>query len=441
MARSLQERLAALQKSVGRADTGGTPLPPQPPFAERASAADTHPAEEHPLVPLGFQPSARAGGGCWVRVLRYDLLTVHGNVRFGDILSTELDALCRAVRQPCANAAHLRFYDTETTGLGTGAGTIPFLHALARIEGDELVLYQYFLEDYGAEAALLEELLSEHLTEGAQIVSFNGKSFDWPLLKNRMTMYRMPHPELGQIDLLYPSRRLWKAHLERVTLSAVEEAVLGLVRTDDLPGKEAPSRYFEYAVRRDAQLLAPVFEHNATDVCSLVALTVTLAAILSGHHPVERSSEHLAIGRYYDEWQEYDLAAKCFVAALGCPDADWKTHWLYSLHLKRRHLWAEATQVWEHMVHTYTWSVQPAVELAKHYEHSLRDYARAEHWTTVALERAVVQSRILSRGQSRIASHGEPGNIESSDPVVASLRHRLQRVQRKARGQGATLAR
>ncbi len=441
MARSLHERLAALQKSVGRADTGGNPTPPQPPVGGYASTDEIHQAEEHPLVPLGFQPCGRASVGCWVRVLRYDLLTVHGNVRFGDILSAKLDVLCRAVRQPCAEVENLRFYDTETTGLGTGAGTIPFLHALARIEGDELVLYQYFLEDYGGEAALLEELLSKHLTEGAQIVSFNGKSFDWPLLKNRITMYRMRQPELGQIDLLYPSRRLWRARLERVTLSAVEEAVLGLVRTDDLPGKEAPGRYFEYSVRRDAQLLAPVFEHNATDVCSLVGLTVTLAAILAGDLPVERSSEHLAIGRYYDEWQEYDLAAKCFVAALACPDADWKSHWLYSLHLKRRQLWAEATHVWEHMAKVYSWSVQPAVELAKYYEHHVRDYTLAEHWTIVALERAVVQSRILYRGNARGASPGGPGSVESLDPVVASLRHRLQRVQRKARGQDATLAR
>ncbi|CAM3976868.1 ribonuclease H-like domain-containing protein [Alicyclobacillus pomorum] len=439
MARSLKERLAALQKSVGRPDVEGTPTPPQPPVREDAFAAEVPPAEEHPLVPLGFQPCGGAGAGCWVRVLRYDLLTVHGNVRFGDILSAKLDVLCRAVRQPCAEAENLRFYDTETTGLGTGAGTIPFLHAVARIEGDELVLYQYFLEDYGGEAALLEELSSKHFTEGVQIVSFNGKSFDWPLLKNRMTMYRMRQPELGQIDLLYPSRRLWKARLERVTLGAVEEAVLGLVRTDDLPGKEAPGRYFEYAVRRDAELLAPVFEHNATDVCSLVGLTVTLAAILAGDLPVERSSEHVAIGRYYDEWQEYDLAAKCFVAALQCPDADWKSHWLYSLHLKRRQLWAEATRVWEHMAHAYSWSVQPAVELAKYYEHRQRDYALAEHWTAVALERAVVQSRIVYRGGVSVSP--DLGSEASVHPVVASLRHRLQRVQRKAHRQGATLAR
>ncbi len=118
MARSLKERLAALQKSVGRPDVEGTPTtPPQPPVREDASAAEVPPAEEHPLVPLGFQPCGGSRAGCWVRVLRYDLLTVHGNVRFGDILSAKLDVLCRAVRQPCAEAENLRFYDTETTGL------------------------------------------------------------------------------------------------------------------------------------------------------------------------------------------------------------------------------------------------------------------------------------------------------------------------------------
>jgi uncharacterized protein YprB with RNaseH-like and TPR domain len=458
MARSLLERLQALEQSVGRRRALDEVAPP-PPDGERAEAAESSgsgqppgfgeaagsarslgfagfpgteraPESEEPLLALGFQRIERDGTHCWVRVLRYDLLTVHGPARFGDLLTTDLHALFRAVREQVVDAENLRFYDTETTGLGTGAGTIPFLHAVGQFEGDEFAVYQYFLSDYGEEAAMLVQMVAAHFADGGAVVTFNGKSFDWPLLKNRLRLYRQPVPEISHLDLVYPSRRLWKRNLERVSLGAVEQHILGLERVDDLPGREAPNRYFAYVESRDADLIAPVLDHNATDVCSLVVLAHVLAETLNGRRSREWAGERLAVGRYYDEWQEFDLAEQCYVTALECPDAHWREHWLYSLYLKRRERWEQAVQVWEDMDGRFAWSVQPAVELAKYYEHRVRDLAAARRWTEHALERAQEQQYLRRR-----LAVDQRDDESDDDPVVVALQHRLNRILRKS-GQG-----
>ncbi len=427
MARSLLERLQALEQSVGRRSLPDEPAPSAPP----PSPLDDERSElEEPLSKLGFQRIEQNGSQCWVRVLRYDLLTVHGPARFGDLLHAELHALFKAAREQVADAHRLRFYDTETTGLGTGAGTIPFLHAVGQFEGDEFAVYQYFLSDYGEEAALLEKMVSSHFPDNAVVVTFNGKSFDWPLLKNRLRLYRQPVPELPHVDLLYPSRRLWKRNLERVSLGSVEQHILGLERVDDLPGKEAPNRYFAYVENRDADLIAPVLDHNATDVCSLVVLANVLAETLNGERSQAWAGERLAVGRYYDEWQEYDLAEQCYVMALECPDAHWREHWLYSLYLKRRERWEEALQVWEEMAERFAWSVQPAVELAKYYEHRARDLAAARRWVEYALDRAREQEYLRRRIAVGRGREGAESNL-----VVEALQHRLSRILRKS-GEG-----
>ncbi|GMA50236.1 hypothetical protein GCM10025857_15930 [Alicyclobacillus contaminans] len=449
MGRSLSERLAALHQSVGRQEPrpGGEASGREKPELEMEPLkSERHPhsgmtvsaeADAHPLLELGFQPVLPAGVKwdgtpcAWLRELRYDLLTRHGQGRFSDLLHVPLDALFRAGRVQPATVEALRFYDTETTGLGTGAGTIPFLHTVGRVDGDELVLRQYFLEDYGSEPQLLQALWQNEFTDGTVMVTFNGKSFDWTLLKNRMAMYRQAVPDIPQLDLLHPSRRLWKSQLERITLRTVEESVLGLVRTDDVPGREAPDRYFAYFDTRDVQGLVPVFDHNGTDVCSLIPLTAMLAGVLAGTVPVTSAQVQTAVGRYYDEWQEYDLAAACFVSALNCPDADWRSYWLYSMHLKRRRRWEEAAEIWEKLVHLYSWTVPPAVELAKYAEHRLRDYDMARRWTECALERSLLALRAgLFDGNGRSAASEEQG--ATHHPVVMALRHRLQRVMRKA---------
>lgn len=428
MPRSLSERLAALERTV-RHTSGPATNAGLAEGCEDSSAKDNEAnsvrdkAQESRLTrmlsglqQLGF--ASFAEHGYFVRVLRYDSLTLHGVRRFADVLEVDLHRLTHATKL-AGLPKHLVFYDTETTGLGTGAGTFPFLHAIGQFEDDEFLVYQYFLTDYGAEGMMLERIRDDHFSlPDTAVVSFNGKSFDWPLFKNRLVLHRRtlltePH----QLDLLHPSRRLWKKSLERVNLTTLESHVLGLIRTDDLPGKEAPARYFAYLDERRHQLVEPVFEHNAADVCSLASLTTVIADTLNGELSVARASEYIALGRWFDEWREHEQAERCLVAATLCVDADWLAFWLYSLHHKRFGDWQKAVETWKEMGVRYSWSVLPFVELAKYAEHRERDYAQAEVLTCEAIKRVKQAQRI-------------PGGEDKN--VLAALRHRLERIRRKS---------
>lgn len=428
MARSLSERLAGLQRSAGRSDAAEVARVAESPLRaaqatrgavdgddELAGGRPLGSAAHAGLTRLGFTPFAEFG--YWVRVLRYDLLTVHGTRRFVDAIEADWTRLAKAAKVPFV-PQNLVFYDTETTGLGTGAGTFPFLHAVGQFEDDEFVLYQYFLTDYGAEGRMLQVLRDQHLSANQlAVVSFNGKSFDWPLLKSRLVMHRERLvQEPGQVDLLHPSRRLWSKTLQRVSLASVEGHVLGVVRNGDLPGKEAPARYFAYLEHANVDLLEPVFHHNATDVCSLVSLAVVIADTLNGKMEIERSSEYVALGRWFREWQEHEQAHHCLAAATTCEDADWTAFWLHSLERKRVGAWEEAVQTWKEMALRYPWTVPPLVELAKYLEHRQRNLGEAQKWTLEALRRTHLVDRVSDVGVQQ---------------VTAALRYRLNRIQRK----------
>lgn len=421
MNRSLKERLRSLEQSVAR-----TPPPPTPPSAPD-NAEGPAATEHHALKDLGFRQEVGPLGCYWVRTLTYDLLTLHGDNRFSDLLAADLTALARVAKlQGVPTASSLRFYDTETSGLGTGAGTFPFLHAVGRIVEDELSVDQYLLADAVDEPALLGGMLSHHFAEPAVLVSFNGRTFDWPLLQNRLVMHRLHDhvryatPQIGHADLLYPSRRLWKSSLGKVSLGHLEQHMLGLTRVDDLPGKEAPARYFSWQRTGDLTGLAPVLDHNAADVCSLVVLTARVADLLSGRQPAVLAGEHVALGRWYEEWRAYDLAGACYEAAAACPDADWRALWLHALHLKRMGKIAAAEQVWRDMHERFEDSVLPAVELAKVAEHRVKDWQIAATWAQCA------------RGRRERQLKAQGVNDWTTDDTWSALTHRLERIVRKS---------
>jgi uncharacterized protein YprB with RNaseH-like and TPR domain len=362
------------------------------------------------------------------------LLARHGQYTFAELLTCELAPLARAAKlREVPGVAALRFYDTETSGLGTGAGTVPFLHAVARVVGDELRLTQYFLADYADEPAMLAAICDEEFAApDTVVVTFNGRTFDWPLFQNRLLMYRLgaelgwPMEETQHIDLLLPSRRLWRAVFGSVSLHSLEEQLLGLQRQDDVPGKEAPLRYFTFVNEGSAAQIGPVLEHNAMDVCSLVTLAAQVADVLAGRRPAVHAAEHLALGRWYDEWQAFDRATQSYRAAAAAPDADWRVHWLHSLRLKRRGMWAQACAEWQRMLDRYPDSALPAVELAKVAEHRDRDLTAAAEFTRIAIAR---RTRQLGSGAAQPL---HPAG-EGTDGILAALAHRLARIERKAR--------
>ena len=166
----------------------------------------------------------------------------------------------------------LRFFDFETTGLSGGAGTIAFLSAMGRFEEGGLSVEQLFLADYPGEAAFVRSFV-ESLGEAPILVSYNGASFDWPLIRSRSVMNGLARPEATlHIDLLRSARRLWRPIVGSASLGDLEGPVLGKARGEDIGGGEIPSVYFSFLERGDDERLALVLNHNAEDVSSLAAL-------------------------------------------------------------------------------------------------------------------------------------------------------------------------
>jgi hypothetical protein len=208
---------------------------------------------------------------------------VHLEVRHGDVPLSRFHAIEPSTvsvltAEPDLEDFDLRravFLDTETTGLAGGAGTAAFLIGVGWVDGERFRVRQYFMRDYHEEPALLHALAGE-LRRFDRLVTFNGKMFDVPLLdaRFRLNRARFPLASAPHLDLLHPARRLWKARLESCRLQSLEAGVMGLRRGGDIPGEEIPQVYFDWVRRRDARMLAKVFEHNRQDIVSLAALAV-----------------------------------------------------------------------------------------------------------------------------------------------------------------------
>ena len=197
----------------------------------------------------------------------------------------------RRVTLPAATVANLVdlppgcYFDTETTGLSTGAGTVVFLAGLGHVEGDQLVVRQLLLPDYPHEAALLR-LVCDELAGLPRVVTYNGRGFDLPLLITRLTVHRLFRelaalPELHD-DLLPVARRLYRRPLGGARLADVEFGVLGVVRNSDCPGSEVPSRYFGYLRGGSPDLLTDVLDHNLQDIVSLALLEAEIVRMRAG---------------------------------------------------------------------------------------------------------------------------------------------------------------
>jgi uncharacterized protein YprB with RNaseH-like and TPR domain len=167
----------------------------------------------------------------------------------------------------------LWFFDTETTGLAGGSGTRAFMVGVARFGPDGLTITQFTTATMAAEAAMLEAALPS-LDDDAVLVSYNGRSYDRPLLSTRLTLARLRDPlrDRPHLDLLHPTRRRWRDHLPDCRLATVERQMLGIVRDDDLPGSEAPAAWLAFLRGGSAALLRRVGEHNAQDLASLATL-------------------------------------------------------------------------------------------------------------------------------------------------------------------------
>lgn len=174
-----------------------------------------------------------------------------------------------------AKASEIVFLDTETTGLERGAGTYAFLTGLLYFHNEKWHLKQYFIES-PAHEILLMEILAKFLSQFKVLVSYNGKSYDIPLLDNRFKYHKSDYSirNLEFLDLLHLSRRFWKTVLPGCKLQNIETLVLDFTRdySHDIPGELIPKAYFDYLASNNAEEISNVFYHNEEDLYSLTKI-------------------------------------------------------------------------------------------------------------------------------------------------------------------------
>lgn len=236
-------------------------------------------------------------------------------------VSIDRDRLAGLPGQPPPDAP-LVCLDTETTGLGTATGTLAFLVGLGWWRGPRFEQLQLLIPDHADEPALLDAL-AEALPPDAWLVTYNGRTFDWPLLVTRYRMDRRSAPALGgHLDLLSHVRRLFRHRLDDARLATVERDVLGVRREGDVPGWEIPSRYLDFVRGGPARPLAAVLSHNADDVTSLARLLAHLDACYadSSVRPLAPAGDLVALARAFTRDRRHHDALDCLDEA----DAAWR---------------------------------------------------------------------------------------------------------------------
>jgi len=302
------------------------------------------------------------------------------------------------------------FLDLETTGLAGGAGTYAFLVGCGWFEGGVFRVRQFVLTSFAAERALLEDVAALVHAAGV-LVTYNGKTFDAPLIDTRFLFHRLTAPCTGltHLDLLHPARRLWRqasdVHLDEggasCRLSLMEQAILGHVRENDVPGFEIPSRYFQFVRSGDARGLDGVLEHNRLDLLALAMLTARAGQLLDEGAPAASSArEALGLGRLYERGGLLDEARACFVRAIELEDdAQIRVEALraYAVLSRRERRYADAARAWRQMLSMREcparWAQEATEALAVHHEHRARDLVAARRFAMQALQFTVTRSR------------------------------------------------
>lgn len=339
----------------------------------------------------------------------------------------------------------IAFIDTETTGLAGGTGTVAFLVGLGWFEGSgadrRFRVRQYLMGDYCDEPLMLGRLLAD-LAPFRLLASFNGRSFDVPILRTRCVMNRIrPRTwSLPHVDLLHFSRRLWKGAFEDVRLQTLERELFGIERVGDIPGAEIPAVWMDFARTGRPGRLASVVRHNAQDIASLGALVarqLRLATQYTTRGVVERPSEFLGLARWREARRDFAGAALLVAEAVGTlRDPDEERAALLNLgRLRRRNGdWEGAVDAWRAVQSAPLRSSWPAwIELAKYLEHRARDLGAARRLVADALRQAEFESELaLALGRA-------PGGIPET--AVADLARRKDRITQKIRRREGRMAR
>jgi len=343
------------------------------------------------------------------------------------------ETISKRTRTALADPSKWLFLDTETTGLAGGTGTYAFLIGLAWWDAGALQVEQFFMRDFGEEHAILHEVAA-HLAERPVLVTFNGKSFDWPLLENRFTMTRsIAVPKLAaHLDLLHPARALWKLRLGSVRLVELERQVLdartlGWHREEDVLAALIPQHYFDYLRGGPAEPLAAVVRHNQMDLRGLAALVGKIDALLtSGVGDEVHSLDLFGLSRYLQRRGNSQRAHFACTQAidLGLPkEYDRQARRELALSAKRRGEHEQAAKLWHELAADESSGVYACVQLAIYYERRAKRLEIALEFARLALGKVRrLRTNLLDRAAT-------PRNLRLEQTIlsrVARLEHRMR---------------
>jgi hypothetical protein len=324
--------------------------------------------------------------------------------RLGAIELCSLNEHPRLPGERDSAAGHRIYLDTETTGLSGGSGTLAFLVGLAVVEADAITLTQFLLTRFAAEAALLAAI-GEGLSQQDRLVSYNGKSYDLPLLHTRFRMQGMTSPfdALPHLDLLHPVRRLFGSHWPDCRLTSLERRLLGFSRTDDLPGSEAPAAWFSFIRDGHGDMLARVVDHNRQDIVSLAVAHSVLAQAVD--RPRAFAVDLYALARWLAE-TDMDAARTLLQSHRDTLGDDGKR--LLGRLLRQAGDWQGAVAIWETLADR---GCSDSMErLAKYHEHVSKDLATARRCCT-RLPQGPAQRQRRDRIDRKLQRQGpEAGN-------------------------------
>ena len=386
---------------------------------------------------LGGRVVTNGYGRALVIERRYESDRFHGTRRVGDCDVPDGDLL-RLLdpglppRDPAAGAggtsddeARTLFVDLETTGLSGGAGTVAFLVGVGWFDLGAFQVRQFLLTSYATERALLCAV-AECFDAAALLVTYNGKTFDVPVMETRWLFHRMPLPleSVRHFDMLHPARRLWRNRVggEASTdlgeaggcrLGTLERVLCDVNRVGDVPGMEIPSRYFRFLRTGDARPLEPVLEHNRLDLISLAAVAARAVELVEhGSERCRDAAEALALGKVYERAGSIGSALDCYGRAAGDRRApvDVAGEALYrrGVRLRRERRFEEAAATWRGILELKGRTEvlrslrQYATEaLAVHHEHREKNYEDARDLALTLLDDETFEQR--DRARHRIA--------------------------------------
>jgi uncharacterized protein len=358
---------------------------------------------------------------CFIRKKVFPLEYLHGRYPLNDFIkAVELwnsSSLNHPLSTKGYKAGELFFFDTETTGLGGGVGNSIFILGHASFKENEIVLTQHILPHPGAEIPLYHSFLSQ--VDYETLVTYNGKSFDWPQVKTRHTLIRdhVPNlPDFGHFDLFHSARRMWKHRLERMKLAIVEKEVLGVNRLDDTPGFLAPMIYFDYVERKDPEGMIKILHHNEMDILSLITLYTHLSFQIMEVDQNQTIHEKFEVGKWFSTLGDISSAKKIYQ---GIEDEKNSVSSLSQLNLgylykkQKNHL--KSLEYFHKVVTTGYPNIQleACVEAAKIMEHQHKDYMKAIYYCDLALKliqdgcthKTIALQDILKRKDRNVRKH------------------------------------